>query len=155
MIFIDRDLRFFHAEAREVRENFALRTINFTTIDKQTIMKSTLKGHKNNLSSSYQNQVMNDIKLFYRSMYHSKLDIELIYRPKKEKTLPNVLNKEEVKKIITVSTNLKHRTMLSLLCACGLRRSEILGLRRSRTTKIYTHVRTHQIKKIISPIDTL
>jgi len=109
-------LRYFHEKETDQIENQDLIDFNNNYI------------LKNNFSSSYQNQVVNAIKLFYRSMHQHKIDVELIHRPKKEKTLPNVLSKEEVKKIITVSTNLKHRTMLSLLYACGLRRSELLNL---------------------------
>jgi integrase/recombinase XerD len=83
---------------------------------------------KNNFSSSYQNQVVNGIKLFYRSMYQTKFDVELVHRPKKEKTLPNVLSKEEVKSLLEAMENIKHRMMLSLIYACGLRRSELLNL---------------------------
>lgn len=86
---------------------------------------------KNGFSSSYQNQVVNGIKLFYRSMHQSKFDVELVHRPKKEKTLPNVLSKEEVKKILEGTTNIKHRSMLALIYACGLRRSELLKLKLS------------------------
>ncbi len=86
---------------------------------------------KNGFSSSYQNQVVNGIKLFYRSMHQTKFDVELVHRPKKEKTLPNVLSKEEVKKILEVTTNIKHRSMLALIYACGLRRSELLKLKLS------------------------
>jgi integrase/recombinase XerD len=42
--------------------------------------------------------------------------------------LPNVLSKEEVKLIITAPTNLKHKTMLSLIYSCGLRCGELLAL---------------------------
>lgn len=52
----------------------------------------------------------------------------MVHRPRQEKTLPNVLSKEEVKKLLNASTNLKHRAMLSLIYACGLRRSELLNL---------------------------
>ena len=50
-------------------------------------------------------------------------------RPRREHKLPNVLSKEEVKAIIEALTNTKHRTMLSLIYACGLRRSELLNLK--------------------------
>jgi len=43
--------------------------------------------------------------------------------------LPNVLSKEEVKRIISSPINVKHRTMLSLIYACGLRRGELLNLK--------------------------
>ena len=83
---------------------------------------------KNNFSSSYQNQVVNSIKLFYRTQYQCRIDVEIIHRPKREKTLPNVLSKEEVKRILDAPYNLKHRAMLSMIYSCGLRRSELLNL---------------------------
>jgi integrase/recombinase XerD len=43
--------------------------------------------------------------------------------------LPNVLSKEEVKKILDAPANIKHRAMLSLIYACGLRRGELLNLK--------------------------
>lgn len=84
---------------------------------------------KNNLSSSYQNQVVNGVKLFFKAINGFKMDVDLIHRPRRQKLLPNVLSKEEVKKIITTPINLKHRLMLSLIYACGLRRSELLNLK--------------------------
>jgi len=59
------------------------------------------------------------------------LDIELIHRPRREHKLPNVLSKEEIKAILGAPVNQKHRTMLSLIYACGLRRSELLYLKPS------------------------
>ena len=56
------------------------------------------------------------------------MEIELIHRPKTPKLLPNVLSKEEVKAILTVNGNLKHKSMLSLIYSCGLRRGELLNL---------------------------
>ena len=80
------------------------------------------------LSSSFQNQIVNAIKLYFSSRKGMKLNPELVHRPRREKTLPNVLSKEEVKAILEAPTNLKHRSMLSLIYACGLRRSELLNL---------------------------
>lgn len=83
----------------------------------------------NAYSSSFQNQIVNALKLFFKTVQNFKIDVDLIHRPKREKLLPNVLSKEEVKNIITAPTNLKHRTMLSLIYACGLRRSELIHLK--------------------------
>ena len=80
-------------------------------------------------SASYQNQVVNAVKLFYGAIFHHKMDLDLVHRPRREKLLPNVLSKEEVKKILESTRNMKHRAMLSLIYACGLRRSELLHLR--------------------------
>ncbi len=84
---------------------------------------------KNNLSSSYQNQIVNAIKLFFKTIEDKQLEIATIHRPKRENKLPNVLSKEEVKLILEAHNNIKHKTMLSLIYACGLRRSELLNLK--------------------------
>ena len=83
---------------------------------------------RKNLSASYQNQVINAIKLFYRNRFNRFMNLDNIQRPRREKRLPNVLSKQEIKAIIEAPTNLKHRAMLSLTYACGLRRSELLNL---------------------------
>src|SRR5690554_3915876 len=80
-------------------------------------------------SASFQNQVVNAVKLFFQNRQQRKLDFELIYRPKRATILPNVLSKEEVKAILDAHSNIKHSIMLSLIYSCGLRRSELLNLK--------------------------
>jgi integrase/recombinase XerD len=84
---------------------------------------------KRKLSYAYQNQFVNAAKLFFREVIKSRMDVEKFERPRREHRLPNVLSKEEVGLIIKAHTNVKHRTMLSLIYACGLRRSELLNLK--------------------------
>ena len=86
---------------------------------------------KNKLSASYQNQIVNAVKLFFRTIENKAMNEALIHRPRREKLLPNVLSKEEVKLILEALRNIKHRTMLSLIYSCGLRRSELLNLKPS------------------------
>jgi integrase/recombinase XerD len=81
------------------------------------------------LSFSYQNQAVNAAKLFFRTIRGSILITEQLERPRREHKLPNVLSKEEVGQILSVLTNMKHRMMLSLIYACGLRRGELLSLK--------------------------
>jgi integrase/recombinase XerD len=83
---------------------------------------------RKNLSNSFQNQVVNAVKLFFQIIENKQLIVELIHRPRREKKLPNVLSKEEVKAILEAPKNIKHQAMLSLIYACGLRRSELLNL---------------------------
>jgi len=83
---------------------------------------------KRGLSAAYQNQFVNALKLFYRIAHKKEIDINLIHRPKTSRKLPRVLSKEEVKAILEGHDNIKHRTMLSLIYACGLRRAELLHL---------------------------
>jgi len=84
---------------------------------------------KNNLSPSYQNQIVNAIKLYFRICRDVQIDIDKIHRPKRFKLLPNVLSKEEVKQILNAHANLKHKVMLCMIYSCGLRRSELLNLK--------------------------
>lgn len=83
----------------------------------------------NKLSFSYQNQIINAIKLYFRIIKETSIIVGKIYRPKTEKLLPNVLSKEEIKKILNAHSNLKHKSMLSLIYSCGLRRSELINLK--------------------------
>jgi integrase/recombinase XerD len=84
---------------------------------------------QNKLSSSYQNQIVNTIKLYFTTILDTKIEIDKIHRPRREKVLPNVLSKEEIKQILNAHANLKHKTMLSLIYSCGLRRSELINLK--------------------------
>lgn len=86
---------------------------------------------KNNLSASYQNQIVNALKLYFKTIQNSEIEVDKIHRPRREHKLPNVLSKEEVKSILEALKNNKHKTMLSLIYACGLRRSELLNLKPS------------------------
>jgi integrase/recombinase XerD len=81
------------------------------------------------LSPSFQNQVVNAIKLYFKTIKETSIIIDKIYRPKGEKLLPNVLSKEEIKQILNAHTNIKHKAMLCLIYSCGLRRSELLSLK--------------------------
>jgi len=82
----------------------------------------------NGLSYSFQNQMISSVKKFYGNIYKSVIDPGKIDRPRARHRLPNVLGKDDVKKILNSITNEKHRVMLSLIYACGLRRSELLQL---------------------------
>ena len=77
--------------------------------------------------SAYQNQLINAIKLFYEKVYNKKLIIENIERPIRARPLPKVLSQEDIKKIIDSISNLKHKTIISLIYSVGLRRSEAIN----------------------------
>ncbi len=83
----------------------------------------------NGYSATLQNQVVNALKLFYSRLEGVKLEVEQLERPRHTHTLPNVLSKEEVLRILRACINNKHRTMLCLIYACGLRRGELLHLK--------------------------
>ena len=80
------------------------------------------------LSFSYHNQFMNALRLFYREIENRQVEVESISRPRREHRLPNVLSQQEISAMLKATRNLKHKTMLSLIYACGLRRGELLSL---------------------------
>ena len=51
-----------------------------------------------------------------------------IERPIKKEKLPVVLSVNQIQKMIHVTSNIKHRCIISLLYSAGLRRAELLNL---------------------------
>ena len=104
---------------------------------------------KHNLSSSYQNQIVNAIKLYFKIVKDTAIEIDKIHRPKREKVLPNVLSKEEVLKIIDATENLKHKTLLALIYSAGLRISEALNMKPKDidSVRMLIHVKNAKGKK--------
>ncbi len=82
-----------------------------------------------NLSHSYTNQAVNAIKSYLKvSDVCSYYEIIKIQRPKKEKKLPKVLSKNEIKRIFNSIDNTKHLTEIMIAYSCGLRVSEVANL---------------------------
>ena len=81
------------------------------------------------LSRSTQNQAINAIKFFYEKVLEQERRVYELERPMKERRLPEVLSQEEVMRIFESVENIKHRVMLMIIYAAGLRRSELLSLR--------------------------
>lgn len=75
--------------------------------------------------------MVNSLKLFFKTVEGLRSKPDEIERPLREHRLPHVLSKEHVKRLLEKTVNSKHRTMLSLIYACGLRRGELLALRLS------------------------
>ncbi|WP_291726080.1 tyrosine-type recombinase/integrase [Bernardetia sp.] len=87
------------------------------------------KIREEKISFSTQKQTVGAIKLFYKEMYKKDLQIDYLYPNRQEHKLPNVLSKEDVVRLISSPTNLKHRTILTGIYSAGLRISEITKLK--------------------------
>jgi len=83
----------------------------------------------NGLSVSFQKGMVGAIKLFYSTTQNAKMNLEKLQRPFTEHRLPEVLSKEEVQQVISATNNIKHKALLSLTYACGMRRGEVLNLK--------------------------
>jgi site-specific recombinase XerD len=80
-------------------------------------------------SASSLNLAISALKFFYREILKSKIITEQP-RPRQDKRLPIVLTKSEIKKMFTLEKNLKHRLLLMVVYASGLRVSEVVSLKR-------------------------
>ncbi len=98
------------------------------------------------ISTSYQNQSINAIKFYYERVLGGQRKIYFIDRPIKEKTLPIVLSTEEVKHILAVTINLKHKAILMLIYSAGLRISEAVNLKIKDIDSQRMQIRVEQSK---------
>jgi len=86
------------------------------------------KIEKGSISYSAQNIIINAIKLYYEISFQRSINNDEMPRPRKMRKLPVVLSKEEIERVLSSVENQKHRLLLSLYYACGLRASEALHL---------------------------
>jgi integrase/recombinase XerD len=80
-------------------------------------------------SSATQNQAINAIKFYFEKVKGEQRKFFALERPLKEQRLPTVMSEEEVVLLLRACENLKHKAMLYLIYAAGLRRSELINLR--------------------------
>lgn len=87
-----------------------------------------LSKHKKNLAPQTINLGLNAIKFLYKKVLKDK-DQTKIKCVKRNKTLPIVLSRNEIKEIISKTKNKKYRLAISLAYACGLRVGEVVNLK--------------------------
>ncbi len=80
-----------------------------------------------NCSFSYQNQHINALRSFYSHIFSIHLSVDMIERPRPAYHLPRYFTKEETANLLSVVKNVKHKCMLSLVYACGLRAGDLIG----------------------------
>ena len=85
---------------------------------------------KDKIHERTQGQILNALVAFYKRLLKQEGKLENLFRPKKPQSLPNVFSKNEIVRFLNVIDNLKHKTMMILAYSSGLRRGEIINLRR-------------------------
>jgi site-specific recombinase XerD len=87
------------------------------------------KIKKDNISASHQRIILASIAKFYELVIEKRINLKHLYPQRKEHKLPNYLTFDEVKKLIEVTQNLKHKSIIMLLYSGGLRLSEVINLK--------------------------
>jgi site-specific recombinase XerD len=67
------------------------------------------------------------IKFFFENVLNEKINMPPI---KRNKTIPNILTIEEIRKLVDVTNNPKHKLIIKILYGTGLRVSEIVNLKK-------------------------
>lgn len=80
-------------------------------------------------SFSSMKQVIASIRFLYVNVLEKPLPESLLVKMKKPQRLPVILSKSEINKLLKVTTNLKHKSILSLIYSAGLRLGELLDLK--------------------------
>ena len=85
---------------------------------------------RSGLSQSYQNQAISAVKFLYRHVLKRPEVVRDLPRPVRgKKSLPAVLSRGEVRRLFEAVDNLKHRAVLLVIYAGGLRVSEAARLK--------------------------
>jgi len=67
------------------------------------------------------------LEYFFKNVLNESLSIP---KPKRNKKIPEILTKEEIRKMLEVTSNIKHKLILKVLYGCGLRVGEIINLQK-------------------------
>ena len=115
-IRVNRDFLIFTGKSPEEIENGDVKKYLYYMVNQKKVATSTL------------NIIINALKFYYGEVLKKDFIIE-VKRPKKDKKLPVVLSREEVKRILDVTTNIKHKAILMLMYSGGLRVGEAVRLK--------------------------
>lgn len=80
-------------------------------------------------SHSYMSQAISALKLVHEAVLNRPGPMARVPRPKRERTLPTVLSRNEVRRLTEAVKDPKHRALVVLLYSAGLRIGEALRLR--------------------------
>jgi len=111
-----------------LKEYFTFKKSSFENLDIDNIKNFLLFSEKKGVSAQTRNLFLNAIKFYYRNIVKSNQKIE-IRSAKKNKSLPVVLSRNEIGLILEATLNAKHKLLLALSYASGLRVSEAVNLK--------------------------
>ncbi len=95
-------------------------------LNEMTVREYALKNlDKKNPSTVSHN--ISAISFFFSKVLNQNIKIP---HPKRNKTLPVILTSEEIKRLIEVTRNIKHKLIIKILYGCGLRVSEVINLKK-------------------------
>ena len=121
---------------RQTKKSYSYHVRNFLLFLNKSRLNLSNEGVKSyllsfDLSNNSMRLKLMAIRFFFSEVLKEQLNDIEVPMPKKIKVLPKVLSKEEIKKIIESTDNLKHKLIIKLLYSSGLRLQELIDLKRN------------------------
>ncbi len=115
-------------------DNLKIFMRNFKGIKPSDVTLAAVKKFSEKLknqgqSHRYINMQLASVRFFYRHVCKANFDVGQIPRLKEHKKLPIVFSREEIKQVLDVTTNIKHKAMLATLYGTGMRINELVHLK--------------------------
>lgn len=80
---------------------------------------------ENKISISYQKQLVAAIKFWYNGVLAQNMQLDYLYPDRSEFKIPKIFSQQDIKKILDVCENIKHKAILATIYSCGLRLTEL------------------------------
>lgn len=101
--------------------HYNIKFLNFTRKSPKEIANEDVKRYleylaNKQVSNATLNLAINALKFYYTQILKRRFFFD-IKHPKKEKRLPVVLTKEEIRKMLEVTKNLKHKLLMEVMYA--------------------------------------
>jgi len=127
-------LKYFNYSGRtiEIYSHYCKKFLVFTDKYYQHLTGDDFQSYLNSYefsSVSQQNQIISSIKFLYDRILKRKYNKIEFKRPRKEKKLPKVIDKEFLISKINSINNLKHKSIIQLAFSTGIRVSEVINLK--------------------------
>ncbi len=111
-----------------LRQYFTYKNIDLNKLEQNNIRQYLYQCEKKNISPQTRNIYLSAIKFYYYKTVKIQTKIQ-IPNAKKPHKLPTVLSRKEIKQILDVTKNTKHKLILALTYGAGLRVSEVVSLK--------------------------
>lgn len=126
-------LRGFSEKTLKAYVFFNEKFLNFINKKPENVSETDIKSYLASLINRYENSSTNlafsALRFFYETML--KKDLKNIVVPKREKKMPIVLTRDEIKTMIESARNKKSKLVIKFLYSTGLRVSELVNLKKN------------------------
>jgi site-specific recombinase XerD len=128
----------FRNYSKQTIKNYCFSMLNFEQRMAKPLNELVIDDLKNYLhdriiiekvSTSFVNSCISAFKIHWEDVLRKEWEELKIKRPRVASKLPVVLSVEEIEKMISLTTNIKHKALITVMYSAGLRRAEVLNLK--------------------------